>query len=335
MQHALSLAMRGWGRVSPNPLVGAVLLQAGEIVGEGWHAEYGGPHAERMALTQAGARAEGATAVVTLEPCAHQGKQPPCAPALIGAGVRRVVAAVADPNPEAQGGGALLRAAGVEYAVGVMEQEARALNAPFFHRFADRDRPWVALKLATSTDDAIARADRRRRQLSGPEAQAWVHWLRAGFDAIGVGGATAMADDPALTVRGALTPRVAPTRVIFAGTTVLPPDLRLLRETEPPVMVLQGAAGDEAALREGLRTLRHRGNIGSLLIEGGGRLAAALVTAGVVDRFYWIRTPHRLGAEAVPAFPGLAGAPHQLPGRWVETERKSLGEDTLHVMERV
>ena len=335
MQHALSLATRGWGRVSPNPLVGAVLLQEGIIVGEGWHAEYGGPHAERMALEQAGGRARGATAVVTLAPCAHQGKQPPCAPALLSAGVRRVVAAIADPNPEARGGGALLRAAGVDYEVGVREAEARVLNAPFFHHFASADRPWVALKLATSTDNAIARADRRRRQLSGPEAQAWVHWLRAGFDAIGVGGATAMADDPALTVRGALVPRVPPTRVIFAGQTKLPPSLRLLREKEPPVMVLEGAAGDESALRAALRRLRDQGNIRSLLVEGGGRLAAALVNAGLVDRFYWIRTPHRLGAEAVPAFPGLVGAPEQLPGRWVETERKSLGEDTLHVMERV
>ena len=251
-----------------------------------------------------------------------------------GAVVRRVVAAVADPNQEAQGGGVLLRAAGVDYEVGMLAVEARALNAPFFHRFTDGDRPWVALKLATSTDDAIAHADRRRRQLSGPEAQAWVHWLRAGFDAIGVGGATAKADDPALTVRGALVPRVAPTRVVFAGRTKLPPDLRLLRESEPPVLILQGAAGDEVALREGLRALRQQGNIGSLLIEGGGRLAAALVNAGLVDRFYWIRTPHRLGAEAVPAFPGLVGAPEVLPGRWEETERKSLGEDTLHVMER-
>lgn len=330
MQHALSLAMRGWGRVSPNPLVGAVLLREGEIIGEGWHAEYGGPHAERMALEQAGQRARGATAIVTLEPCAHQGKQPPCAPALISAGVRRVVAAVAEPNPEARGGGALLREAGVEYEVGVMEAEARALNAPFFHRFADQDRPWVALKLATSTDDAIARSDRRRRQLSGPAAQAWVHWLRAGFDAIGVGAATAMIDDPSLTVRGALVPRVPPRRVVFWGSAPRSAGLKLFTDGGPPTIVVDGHD-----LPQALRQLRREGNIGSLLVEGGGRLAAALVTAGVVDRFYWIRTPHRLGSEAVPAFPGLAGAPYDLPGRWVETERKSLGEDTLHVMERV
>lgn len=321
--------------MSPNPLVGAVLLKDGELVGEGWHAEYGGPHAERVALAQAGERARGATAVVSLEPCAHEGKQPPCAPALVAAGVRRVVAAVADPNPVARGGGELLRAAGIEYEVGLCGSAAARLNAPFVHRFQDPWRPWVALKLATSTDDAIARADRRRRQLSGPEAQAWVHWLRAGFDAIGVGGATAMADDPSLTVRGALIPRVPPTRVIFAGQTRLPPDLKLMRGGGPPVTVLTGAAGDDAALLDGLRRLRQDGNIGSLLVEGGGRLAAALVRAGVVDRFYRIRTSHRLGAEAVPAFPGLLGAPEVLPGRWEETERTSLGEDTLQVMERV
>lgn len=330
MQHALSLATRGWGRVSPNPLVGAVLLQEGAIVGEGWHAEYGGPHAERMALDQAGPRARGATAVVTLEPCAHQGKQPPCAPALISAGVRRVVAAAADPNPAARGGEALLRAAGVEYQEGMLGAEARGLNAPFFHQFAHGDRPWVALKLATSTDDAIARADRRRRQLSGPEAQQWVHWLRAGFDAIGVGAATAMIDDPSLTVRGAIVPRVAPRRVVFWGSAPRSTALKLLTDGGPPTIIVDGHD-----LPEALRHLRREGNIGSLLVEGGGRLAAALVSAGLVDRFYWIRTPHRLGAEAVPAFPGLSGAPEQLPGRWVETERKSLGEDTLHVMERV
>lgn len=335
MQYALSLASRGWGRVSPNPLVGAVLLQDGQIVGEGWHAEYGGPHAERVALDQAGARTHGATAIVTLEPCAHQGKRPPCAQALIAAGVRRVVAAVADPNPEAAGGAAVLRAAGVEVEVGLLDVEATRLNAPFFSRFSRPERPWVALKLATSTDNAIARADRRRRQLSGPEAQAWVHWLRAGFDAIGIGGATAMADDPALTVRGSLQPRIAPARVIFAGQTKLPPDLKLLNGSEPRVIVLEGVAGDDQSLLDALRRLKEDGNIGSLLVEGGGRLAAALVRAEAVDRFYWIRTPHRLGAEAVPAFPGLPGAPEVLPGRWEETERKSLGEDTLHVMERV
>src|SRR6478609_1426513 len=278
MAHALDLALRGWGRVSPNPLVGAVILKDGEVVGEGWHAEFGGPHAEWMALEQAGERARGATVVVTLEPCSHQGKQPPCVGALLEAGVARVVCAMRDPNPEASGGGVELELMGVEMEYGVMEEEARRLNAPFLHRFSHPDRPWVALKLATSKEGWIAPADGSRRQLSGPEAQGWVHWLRAGFEAIGVGGATAIADDPSLTVRGAIEPRVPPVRLVFGGAAPIPPTLKLLTDGGPPSFVVH--IHDLATL---LRELRQTGNIGSLLVEGGGRLAAALVTAGMVD----------------------------------------------------
>ncbi|HEU4570127.1 MAG TPA: bifunctional diaminohydroxyphosphoribosylaminopyrimidine deaminase/5-amino-6-(5-phosphoribosylamino)uracil reductase RibD [Gemmatimonadales bacterium] len=329
MQHALSLAMRGWGRVAPNPLVGAVVLREGRAVAEGWHAEYGEAHAERAALAQAGALAEGATVVVTLEPCAHTGKQPPCTEALLAAGVRRVVIAAGDPNPEARGGAARLRAAGIEVVGGVLEAEARRLNAPFFHRFADPERPWVALKLATSREGWIAPPGGERRQLSGPEAQAWVHWLRAGFDAIGVGGRTALTDDPALTVRGALAPRRAPERVVFTGGAVVPPSARLRADQGPRTHLL---AGHDLAAQLG--RLRREGNLHSLLIEGGGRLAAALVEAGLVDRYYWIETPVALGPGGVPAFPGYEEGRGAPPGRWVETERKSLGPDTLHVMER-
>lgn len=330
MAHALDLALRGWGRVSPNPLVGAVILQGDEMVGEGWHAEFGGPHAERMALQQAGARARGATAVVTLEPCAHTGKQPPCVDALIAAGIARVVCALRDPNPEAAGGGTKLQEAGISFESGLLEEEARRLDPPFLHRFNDGDRPWVALKLATSQEGWIAPADRSRRQLSGAESQAWVHWLRAGFDAIGVGGATAIADDPALTARGDLQPRVPPVRVVFGGKEPVPPTLRLLTDGGPPSFVVR--SHDLPAV---LREMRRSGNIGSLLVEGGGKVAAALVTAGLVDRFYWIQTPVELGAAGIPAFAGLPGAPERLPGRWVQTERKSLGQDTLQVIERV
>jgi diaminohydroxyphosphoribosylaminopyrimidine deaminase/5-amino-6-(5-phosphoribosylamino)uracil reductase len=334
MHHALSLALRGWGRVAPNPLVGCVLLRDGEVVGEGWHAEFGGPHAERAALDQAGAKASGATAVVTLEPCAHQGKQPPCAEALIAAGVARVVVAVADPNPEAGGGGAKLRAAGVVVEFGMLEQEARRLNAPFFHRFANADRPWVALKLATSIEGAVAPSPRQRKQLSGPEAQRWLHWLRAGFDAIGIGGATAIVDDPALTVRGEITPRIPPLRVIFAGKEPLPKDLRLLQGAGPRTIVLGTQGVPAQDLPETLRWLRREGNIGSLLVEGGGRLAEALVGAGLVDRYYWIETSVPLGRGAIPAFAGHPEGRGAPPGTWRETERKYLGPDILHIMDR-
>jgi diaminohydroxyphosphoribosylaminopyrimidine deaminase/5-amino-6-(5-phosphoribosylamino)uracil reductase len=332
LSHALSLAQRGWGRVAPNPLVGCVLLHGGQVVGEGWHAEFGGAHAERMALDAAGEKARGATAVVTLEPCAHQGKQPPCADALIAAGVRRVVVAAADPNPDARGGAERLRAAGIEVEV-LTDEPARRLNAPFFHRFTNADRPWVALKLATSREGMIAPADRRRMQLSGVEAQEWLHDLRAGFDGIAVGGATAIADDPALTPRGRILPRVPPVRVIFAGGASIPPHLKLFSDGGPRTLVLGGAERPALPLEAALTRLRRTEGVQSLLVEGGGRLAVALVQGGLVDRYYWIETPLELG-PGIPAFPGYEerrGAP---PGRWLETERKSFGDDILHVMER-
>jgi diaminohydroxyphosphoribosylaminopyrimidine deaminase / 5-amino-6-(5-phosphoribosylamino)uracil reductase len=332
LTHALSLAQRGWGRVAPNPLVGCVLLQGTLVVGEGWHAEFGGVHAERMALDAAGQQARGATAIVTLEPCAHQGKQPPCVDALIAAGVRRVVVAAADPNPEARGGAERLRAAGIDVEV-LADERARRLNAPFFHRFSNADRPWVALKLATSREGMIAPADRHRMQLSGVEAQEWLHDLRAGFDAIAVGGATAIADDPALTPRGRILPRVLPTRVILAGATRIPPDLKLFADGGPRTLVLGGADLPQVSLEAALSRLRRAEGIHSLLVEGGGRLALALVLGGFVDRYYWIETPLELPA-GIPAFPGYEqrrGAP---PGQWLETERKSFGDDILHVMER-
>ena len=314
--------------MSPNPLVGCVLLRGGEVIAEGWHPEYGDVHAERMALQQAGERARGATAIVTLEPCAHQGKQPPCVDALIEAGVRRVVVATADPNPEAEGGIAKLRAAGIEVEVGMNGAEARRLNAPFFHRYAVPDRPWIALKLATSVDGMLAPADRTRTQLSGEESQGWVHELRAGFDAIGVGGTTALTDDPLLTVRGAVTPRVPPLRVIFAGDKTLPPDLKLFTVPGPRTIVYPGHD-----LREILWHLRVDQGVESLLIEGGAALAAALVEGGMVDRYFWIRTPAVLGPDAIPAHPWLRPA-GGAPTGWRSIGHKSLGHDILHAMER-
>jgi diaminohydroxyphosphoribosylaminopyrimidine deaminase/5-amino-6-(5-phosphoribosylamino)uracil reductase len=208
-----------------------------------------------------------------------------------------------------------------------MEREARLLNAPFFHRYTHPDRPWVALKLATSVDGMLAPADRTRVQLSGPEAQAWVHELRAGFDAIGVGGTTAVVDDPLLTVRGAVTPRVAPLRVVFAGNTPLPPHLKLLSDGGPRTLVIPGHD-----LRGTLRRLREEEGVGSLLVEGGAALAAALVEGGMVDRYYWIRTPVEIGPGGVPAHPWArpgAGA----AGRWRSIGHKSLGHDILQAME--
>jgi diaminohydroxyphosphoribosylaminopyrimidine deaminase/5-amino-6-(5-phosphoribosylamino)uracil reductase len=350
MARALALAWGGWGRVQPNPLVGAVVLADGQVVGEGWHAEFGDRHAEPLALAAAGARARGAPMVCTLEPCAHQGKQPPCTDALIAAGVRRVVAALADPNPVAAGGAARLRAAGIEVELGLLAAEAEAQNAGFLHRQRDPSRPFVALKLATTIDARIADANGHSRWLSADPAREYVQWLRAGFDAIGVGGVTARVDDPSLTVRGALQPRVPPRRVVFAADGDVPESLRLVRSARetPTMAVVSPAAPAErvtplesagvavvraTTLAEALGALRAAG-ISSLLVEGGGRLAGALLSTGLVDRYYWIQTPLWLGSGAVPAVAGLPTIPLEQARRWRVTDRRALGDDTLLVLDR-
>lgn len=350
MTRALDLGWRGWGRVQPNPLVGAVVLRDGAVVGEGWHAEYGGAHAEAAALAAAGDAARGATVIVTLEPCAHHGKQPPCADALIAAGVRRVVAALPDPNPVAAGGAARLRTAGIETEIGLLEGDAADQNAVFLHNLRDSVRPFVALKLATTLDGRIADANGNSRWISGAEAREFVHWLRAGFDAIGVGGVTARADDPSLTVRGPVRPRKTPLRVVFAADGDLPASLDLVKtaKVNPTLAIVAPsarparlepvrAAGVEVLrssdLAHALTTLRGR-DIRSLLVEGGGRLAGALLAAGMVDRYYWIQSPLWLGVGAVPATAGLPSTPLNDAHRWRVSHRRSLGQDTLLVVDR-
>src|SRR2546428_14049448 len=184
MERALELARRGWGRVAPNPLVGAVVLRGGKVVGEGYHAEFGGPHAEVVALEAAGGGARGATLVVNLEPCAHHGKTPPCTEAIVAAGVARVVAAVSDPDPQARGGAGVLRAKGVIVSIGLLAEAAAALNAPFLFAREQEERPFVALKLATSIDGRIADAAGSSRWVSGEAAREYVHWPRARVGAI-------------------------------------------------------------------------------------------------------------------------------------------------------
>lgn len=350
MSRAIDLAWRGWGRVQPNPLAGAVILKDGETVGEGWHAEFGSQHAETVALAAAGEAARGATAVVTLEPCAHVGKQPPCTDALLAAGVRRVVVAMPDPNPIAAGGAARLSAAGVDVEIGLLEREAAAQNAAFLHNIREQSRPFVALKLATTLDGRIADVNGNSRWISGPEAREWVHWLRAGFDAIAVGGVTARADDPSLTVRGKLQPRAAPVRVVFAADGDIPEGLTVVRTAgdiptvavvSPSVKAARIAPLEVAGVQilrcgepaQALETLRSRG-VGSLLVEGGGRLAGALLTAGLVDRYYWVQSPLWLGAGSVPAVAGLPGIPLDEAKAWRVSERRALGEDTLLVVDR-
>jgi diaminohydroxyphosphoribosylaminopyrimidine deaminase/5-amino-6-(5-phosphoribosylamino)uracil reductase len=351
MQRAIELGWRGWGRVHPNPLVGAVVLDsAGAVVGEGWHAEYGGRHAERAALEAAGPRAWGGTLVVSLEPCNHQGKQPPCTEAILAAGIARVAYALDDPNPEAAGGAMTLRAAGLAVDAGCLRDAAAAQNAPFLGRWRWPERPWVALKLATSLDGRLADRFGRSRWISGEPARDFVHWLRAGVDAIGVGGATARLDDPSLTVRGEVIPRTEPLRVVFDRTGNLPTTLELLRTArERPTCVVAGpllsgertAALEQAGARliraaglhEGMAALRRMG-VASMVVEGGGQLAGALLEEGLVDRFYWIQSPLWLGEGGVPAVAGLPGVELATAERWTVVERRALGADTLLVADR-
>jgi len=346
MRRALALAARGWGRVAPNPLVGAVSVRDGEVVGEGWHTGYGLPHAEVEALRAAGESARGSTLYVTLEPCSHHGKTPPCTDAIVAAGVRRVVFAASDPNPKAAGGAEVLRAAGVEVLGGVEARAALDQNAAFFHAHSAEgaERPWVALKLALSLDGRIADRAGRSVWITGEDSRAEVHRLRAGFDAVAVGIGTALADDPRLTVRGPVEPRVPPARVVFDRMLRLPPEGELARtargvpviavaspdapaERREPLERLGVRVLEAAGVREGLRALREAG-VRSLFCEGGALLASSLLEDGVVDRLHLFYAPLFLGAEGVDPFAGLSSPAIEEARRWRRIDTGAFGPDT-------
>ena len=342
MRRALLLARRGWGQTAPNPMVGAVVVRDGKVIAEGWHARFGAPHAEAMALAIAGEGARGADVYVTLEPCNHFGKTPPCADALIAAGVRRVIIAVRDPNPEAGGGIAKLQAAGIAVETGVEEAAAAELNAPFLFTHTRHDRPFVTLKLALSADGALAPADRSQFWLTGDKARSLVHRLRAGADAVMVGIGTAVADDPALTVRYGKRPRIAPRRVVLDRTARLPLTGQLAHSARKiPVEVLATAPGthrtdaleragvrviDAPSLDAHLQGLRERG-VRHLFVEGGAAVAESLLGGGFVDRLIIFRAPTLLGAGALT--PGTAVPPAEGSDTWSVVERRMVGEDQL------
>jgi len=345
MRRALTLAKKGWGQTAPNPMVGAVVVKEDVVVGEGYHTRYGEAHAEVEALRAAGERARGATVYVSLEPCNHFGKTPPCVDALIAAGISRVVAATRDPSPTAGGGAERLRAAGVDVTFDVEGRAARELNAPFFHSFAS-DRPWVTLKLALSIDGAIADASRAPAWLTGKKSRREVHRLRAGSDAIAVGLGTARADNPELTVRDVPPPRVAPARVVFTRHGQLPLTSALARTaTEVPTLVVAESVdlpyarrlmslGVEVvagtSIEEGMRALRQRG-FRSLLVEGGAGITGALLGANLVDRLIIFQAPVLLGAGALPGFENAPSMAASGARRFPIVRRAELDDDLMTV----
>jgi diaminohydroxyphosphoribosylaminopyrimidine deaminase/5-amino-6-(5-phosphoribosylamino)uracil reductase len=328
-----------------------VLVRAGRVIARGWTQAGGRPHAETEALARAGADARGATAYVSLEPCAHFGQTPPCAQALIAAGIARVVAAVADPDPRVAGGGlAALRAAGIDVTCGVAAEAAAALNAGFFLRVQE-GRPLVTLKLATTLDGAIATASGESQWITGPLARARGHLLRAEHDAVLVGIGTALADDPELTCRLPGMAARQPVRVVADTALRLSPESRLVRGArDHPTWVLAGTAADPArarALEEqgvevlpvaaedgrldlaaALRALAERG-ITRLLVEGGGALAAGLIGRGLVDRLAWFRAACVFGGDSLAAIGPFGVAKLADAPRFRRESVLSLGEDVL------
>ncbi len=331
MAHALALAARGLGRTWPNPAVGCVIVQGARIVGRGWTQVGGRPHAEVRALAQAGPLARGATAYVTFEPCAHHGQTPPCADALIAAGVARVVTAATDPDPRVQGRGhAMLRAAGIAVTEGVLGAQARMLNAGFLLRVT-QGRPLVTLKLAMSLDGRIANAAGASRWITGPLARRAVHAMRACHDAVMVGIGTALADDPDLTVRD-LGLAHQPLRIVLDTHLRLSPTSRLARTAQDlPVWVCHGSKANAKAaghladagvrlipcttdasghldLAQTLQTLGREG-LTRVFCEGGGTLAAALIAANLADRLITFHAGHAFGASGTAAIGPLPGTP--------------------------
>jgi diaminohydroxyphosphoribosylaminopyrimidine deaminase/5-amino-6-(5-phosphoribosylamino)uracil reductase len=358
MRLALSLGMRGVGNTWPNPAVGCVLVKDGRIVGRGWTADSGRPHAETIAIENAGADAKGATAYVTLEPCSHQGETPPCAEALANAGVARVVAAIIDADPRVSGSGlALLQDRGIEVEHGLCAEAARDANQGFFTRIA-LGRPAFTLKMATTLDGRIATQTGDSRWITGEGARAMAHQMRARHDAVMIGNGTLSADNPTLTARldgigNARRPRIvldgrlrirldsnllqtisdAPLWVVTKAGAHDDEKLNPLRDAGAEVIEIATGADDQIDLKD---LAAHLGGLGltSVLVEGGGTLAASMLRADLVDRVAWFRAPAILGGDAMPAV-GALGI--QEISEMFEFSRKSsmsAGSDGLDILTR-
>jgi diaminohydroxyphosphoribosylaminopyrimidine deaminase/5-amino-6-(5-phosphoribosylamino)uracil reductase len=356
MQLALALGRRGLGRASPNPAVGAIVVRDGVIVGRGWTQPGGRPHAEPEALKRAGDAARGATLYVTLEPCSHFGKSPPCADAIIAAGIARVVASIGDPNPEVAGQGfAKLRAAGVAVDVGLGATEATHDHAGHIRRIRDR-RPHVILKLAVSSDDKIAAAGGKTVAITGEASKTRVHLLRAQSDAILVGIGTVLADDPLLTCRLPGMEARSPVRVVLDRALRILGSSRLMQSARQTPLWLMTSETSEAAtaarlgaagaqvirvratansldLPSVLHALSERG-ITRLMVEGGARVASSFVAAGLVDEIWLLRGPAIVGADGISALDATPlSAITQSPAFKVRAS-ETLGNDNLTIYER-
>lgn len=349
MAGALALARRANGETWPNPAVGCVLVKDGAVIGRGRTVAGGRPHAETEALAVAGAAARGATAYVTLEPCAHHGRTPPCAQALIDAGVARVVYAIDDPDPRVNGGGAAMIAqAGIACERGLGAAEAEAVNAGFFMRVVEK-RPLVTLKIATSLDGRIAAAGGKSQWITGEAARAAAHALRASHDAVMVGATTLAADDPMLTVRLPGRPARPPVRIAVAGRALVAAGRKLFTSPEagpvwlilpegaapprdlPPhveIVTVAAAAHGRPDPRAMMAELGNRG-LTRILVEGGARIAGALAREGLIDRIAWFRAPILLGGDGVPAFDPLGVADPAQGSKWRRVEQHLVGTDVM------
>jgi diaminohydroxyphosphoribosylaminopyrimidine deaminase/5-amino-6-(5-phosphoribosylamino)uracil reductase len=352
MRAALALARRGLGAVWPNPAVGCVIVKNGRVVGRGWTQPGGRPHGETEALRRAGEAARGAVAYVSLEPCCHWGRTPPCVDALVTAGVRRVVVALEDPDPRVAGEGLRrLRAAGLDAEVGLCAEEAAEVNAGFLSRLR-LGRPLVTLKFATSLDGRIATASGESQWITGPPARERAHALRASHDAIMVGTGTVIADDPQLTCRLPGLDHRSPVRVVIDRHLRIPPAARLIADARRiPTWVLTLRSADPARRatflanritlidvdpdREGqvdlaaaLKALGEHG-ITRLLVEGGAGLVAAFLRARLVDRLVWVHAPLVIGGEGVPAIAGLDLAALADARAFERLSTETIGDDVL------
>ncbi len=365
MQAALSLGARNLGQTWPNPAVGAILVKDHRIIAEGSTGRGGRPHAETVAIEAAGASAKGATLYVTLEPCAHHGKTPPCTDAIIKTGIAKVVVACRDPHPQHGGGIQKLKASGIEVIENICAREARELNRGFFS-VVEKKRPYVALKIATSADSKIAcHAAARQREggwITSESARNHGHLLRSQYDAILTGIGTVLADDPLLTCRLPGLEDRSPVRVVLDSNLRLPPDSQLAKTAKDvPVWILSSrrrpgstptnmeALGvklfyptpgtdvdpglrrdDSINVSAALTHLTEQG-ITRLLVEGGQKITTAFLDSGLVDRVYWFKAPTVIGNEGLPALCGGISLPQAL-SRFTHEETKNLGPDTLEIL---